>query len=409
MARLPSPPSLSPRAPGRVAGSAPPPAARPLVAVLAEVPDFRHAQGKRHPLVAVLALACAAMLCGARGCQAIADWGRNYDPDLLRALGFTHPKTPCASTRHTIFRHLDWEALEAQLRPWAEALLGRGVPPAAAAPAAPAGDLEGLAIDGKTLRGARKQGLAESHLLSVVSHRLGLTLTHEPVGEKTNEIKAVQAVLRRLFLEGRVVTVDALLTQREVATTIRQGGGHYVMIVKGNQPQLQADIAELFAEGPGPGEQRATATTREVGHGRIEGRHLTTSDALVGYSDWPGVAQVFQLQRTVTKKKTGVHRAETVYGVTDLSSAEAPAAALLKWSREHWCIENRSHWVRDVTFGEDHSQVRCGNLPKVLVALRTTAISLLRSRGHPSIAAATRRLAARPWDCLAYLCALPEN
>jgi hypothetical protein len=163
MARPLSPASLSTLASSPVASPASPVPGTtpltPLVTVLAQVADFRQAQGKRHPLVAgalwALALACAAMLCGARGCQAIADWGRNYDPDLMRALGFTHPKTPCASTLHTIFRHLDWEALEANLRHWAEALLGSRLPSTEAVQAAPARCLEGLAIDGKTLRGAQ--------------------------------------------------------------------------------------------------------------------------------------------------------------------------------------------------------------------------------------------------------------
>jgi predicted transposase YbfD/YdcC len=409
MASTPSPDPLSTLAPGLVASAAPAMAVVPLYAVLAQVPDFRNAQGKRHPLVAVLALACAAMLCGVRGYLAIAEWGRNYDPELMRQLGFTHAKTPCASTLHQIFRHLDWQALEEKLRHWAQGWLCAREAAAGEENAQGAAPLAGLAVDGKTLRGSRKQGAPESHLLSVLSHRLGLTLTHEPVGEKTNEIKAVQAVLRRLFLEGRVVTVDALLTQREVAATIREAGGHYVMVVKGNQPQLQADIAEVFAQEPLPSERRSCASTHEVGHGRIERRQLTTSDALVGYSDWPGLAQVFELRRVVTCKKTKKRQAETVYGVTSLSPDEASAAEVLPLSRGHWSIENQSHWVRDVTFDEDRSQVRCGNLPKVMAALRATAIGLLRAHGHTRIAAATRRLAARPWDCLAYLFALPEN
>jgi predicted transposase YbfD/YdcC len=382
----------------------------PLLQVLAQVPDFRCAQGLRHPLSAILALACAAMLCGARGCQAIAEWGRNYDPDLMRHLGFTHAKTPCPSTLHTVFRQLNWKALEETLRHWSEALLGT-VPLGEEAPGSPANGLalEGVAIDGKTLRGSRKQGAPESHLLSALSHRLGLTLTHEPVGDKTNEIKAVQSILRRLILEGRVVTVDALLTQREVAATIRERGGHYVMIVKGNQPQLQAEIAALFGEEPLPEEQRRTASTHEVGHGRIERRELTTSDALVGYSDWPSLARVFQLKRRVIQKKSGRQRNEVVYGVTSLPQKQVGAARLLEYTRGHWGIENRSHWVRDVLFDEDRSQGRCGHLPRVLAALRTTVIGLLRACGEPSIAAATRRLAARPWACLALLGVTTEN
>jgi predicted transposase YbfD/YdcC len=249
----------------------------------------------------------------------------------------------------------------------------------------------------------------ESHLLSALSHRLGLTLTHEPVGDKSSEIKAVQSVRRRLILEGCVVTVDALLTQREVASTLRQRGGHYGMIVKGNQGQLPADIAAVFAEEPLRQEQRCVASTHEVGHGRIERRELTASDARVGYSDWPSMARVFRVQRRVTQKKTGRNRSETVYGVTSLSQAQVDAAGLLKYTRGHWSIENRSHWVRDVIFDADRSQVRCGHLPQVLAALRTTAIGLLRACGETSIAQATRRLAARPCECLALLGVAIEN
>src|SRR5690348_16338663 len=99
-----------------------------LVDVIAQVPDFRQAQGRRHPLVAVLGLACAALLCGARSYRAMAEWGRNYGPALARALGFTHPTTPCAATLHTILRQVDPEALEAVVGPWALAVLA-ALPP----------------------------------------------------------------------------------------------------------------------------------------------------------------------------------------------------------------------------------------------------------------------------------------
>lgn len=399
MSRAAFPASLSPASP-LPAGSAPAPGS--LYLALSAVPDFRQAQGRRHPLAAVLALACAAMLCGARGGKAIAEWGRNYDPELMTALGFTHG-TPCPSTLHEIFRHLDWVAFEAQLRLWGEAVL------AALGPQGDVPDREALAIDGKTLRGSRKQGWPEAHVLSAVSHRLGLTLTHTAVPEKRNEITAVQTVLRSLVLAGRVVTVDALLTQREVATTIRAAGGDYVMPVKANQPQLLADIAAVFAQPPLATEHRESVLTRDVGHGRIEQRRLITSDVLVGYSDWPGLAQVYLLERRVIHKKTGEVREERVYGVTSLRPDQASAAVLLAYARGHWTIENRSHWVRDVTFAEDRSQVRCGHGPKVLAALRTAAINVLRLRGETNIAAATRRLAAQPKTCLCYLGLIAEN
>ena len=220
---------------------------RPLIAVLREVPEVRQRQGRRHPLDAILALACAAMLCGYRSYSAMAEWGRNYDRTLVRALGFTHEPTPCAATLFHVFRRLDRDDLERRLGAWAESVLQATASIAAAAPT-----LEGIAIDGKTLRGSQKQGAPGAHLLSAVSHRLGLTLAQTGVDDKTNEITAAPTVLANLVLTGRVVTVDALLTQRAVAQAIIDGGGDYVMAVKENHPELHADIALLFATPPPP-------------------------------------------------------------------------------------------------------------------------------------------------------------
>ncbi len=222
------------------------------------------------------------------------------------------------------------------------------------------------------------------------------------VDAKTNEITQVETVLRQLVFKDRVFTMDALLTQRHVAQTIVDGGGDYVMIVKNNQPQLHADIA-LVCTLPPAGDRQESARTVDIGHGRIEQRTLTTSEALVGYSDWPGLAQVFELGRHVITQKTAKERAEVVYGVTSLSSERATPGRVLELVRGHWHIENKSHWVRDVTFDEDRSQVRWGNIPQVMAAFRNTAIGLLRWTGYTNIAAACRLLAAQPAQALALI------
>jgi hypothetical protein len=151
------------------------------------------------------------------------------------------------------------------------------------------------------------------------------------------------------------------------------------------------------------------AETVDAGHGRIEQRRLYTSDVLVGYSDWPGLAQVFQLERQVITKKTGEIREEVVAGVTSLPPARVDAARLLRLVRDHWHIENKAHWVRDVTFDEDRTQVRCGNLPQVMAALRNTVIGLIRQAGHTNIAAACRLFAAQPALALALMGIALEN
>lgn len=341
------------------------------------------------------------MLCGYRSYSAIADWGRCYGQQLARALGFTHDKTPCAATLHHVLRKLDGPLVEAALGAWAESVL-TVLPPAA-------GELEAMAIDGKTLRGSRKQGAPAVHLLSALSERLGLTLWQQAVADKTNEIPVLEEMVRELVVEGRVITVDALLTQRAVAERIVHGGGDYVMIVKGNQPQLHQDIHLVFQEAHALAEPIAAAETVDSGHGRIEHRRLTASAALVGYSDWPGLGQVFQLERCVTLKKGGEQRHEVVYGVTSLGPDRATPARLLHVVRQHWQIENKLHWVRDVTFDEDRSQVRCGSIPQVMAAFRNTAIGLMRRTGEVNIAAACRRFAAQPWAALALIGIIPEN
>lgn len=170
---------------------------------------------------------------------------------------------------------------------------------------------------------------------------------------RRSQITAVETLFRELVLKGRVLTMDALLTQRDIARRIVDADGDYVMIVKANQPQLRADIEQVFSLVPWGDTQRC-ATTVDLGHGRIEQRTVTTSKALVGYSEWPGLAQVFRLERQVTQKKANKVREEVVYGVTSLSAHRATPEQLLALVRGHWRIENQSHWVRDVMSEDSH-------------------------------------------------------
>lgn len=345
---------------------------RPLIPYLAEIGDPRKAKGLRHPLVAILALCCVALLSGAKNPRAIANWWQNRQnrASLLKRLGFTRPYGPSKSTLYRVLSLIPISSLEAKLQQWIEDNLA-DLSPSSNEP-------EGVAVDGKTLRGSQKQGAKHCHLLSAFLHRLGLTVGQLAVQDKTNEIGAIPDLLADLIIEGRVFTMDALLTQREVAQTIVQGRGDYVMIVKDNQPTLRADIALVFADSAASDFIEDRSITTDKGHGRLEVRTLETSTALNDYLDWPGLKQVFRLHRKVTFLKTGEVQEETVYGLTSLTRQRADAARLQGLVRGHWGIENRSHWVRDVTFGEDRSQVRRGFLPQVMAALRNCVISLVR-------------------------------
>jgi predicted transposase YbfD/YdcC len=360
---------------------------------LADVTEFRQAQGRRYDLLPVLLLCCVAVMCGARSQSAIADWGRNYGARWLGRLGLRRGRAPSQPTLHRLLRGLDCDSLERAVTRWAEQVLR--------AAAAPETALDALALDGKTLRGSARQGAAASHLVSALSHRLGIVMGQLAVPDKSHELGHLGPLLAALVLDGRVVTVDALHTHAEVAQTILDRGGDYLLPVKENQPVLREDIALVFAHAAELADTITQAQTTDQHGDRIEVRRLRASTALAGYVEWPGHAQVLELCRAVTDKRTAETRREVVYGITSLGPERATPAQLLQLWREHWHVENRLHYVRDVTFDEDRSQVRTGHAPQVMAALRNVAISLLRLCGADNIAAACRRYAARPALALA--------
>jgi len=202
--------------------------------------------------------------------------------------------------------------------------------------------------------------------------------------------------------------MEALLTPRQVAQTIGDAGGDAVMIVQEHQPPRKAAI-ELVFPLPPAGDRQESMRTVDVGHGRSATRNRTTSAALGGDSAWPGLAPGFAVGRQVITKKTETERIDMVYGGTSVSPERATPGRVLELVRGHGAIENTAHWVRDVTFDADRSQGRCGTIPQVMAALRTTAIGLLRWAGHTNMAAACRRLAAQPAQALALIGIAFEN
>ena len=149
--------------------------------------------------------------------------------------------------------------------------------------------------------------------------------------------------------------------------------------------------------------ERQRVVERTVGHGRIERRELICSDVLAGEERFPGLMQIFRLTRERTEKKTGKRTVEVTHGITSLTPQQAGPRQLLALTRGHWHIENQSHYVRDVTYREDASQVRDGTIAQVMAAVRNTAIGLMRVAGHTNIAAAARHYAGHPWEALALL------
>jgi predicted transposase YbfD/YdcC len=363
-----------------------PPIVPPLASVFALLPDSRHARGKRHPLVALLLLACVAMLGGARGPSGIADWAKNHGEPWRTRLGLTHRKGPSQSTVQRLFAQIAVEALEAQLAHWAQQVLAALPPPDPTM-------LDGVAMDGKKLRMSARCGASDPHLLSLYSHRLGLVLAQIAVAEKANEITASDDILAQLLLTGVVLTGDAIFTQTQIAQTLLDQGNDYLLVVKENQPTLHEDLATLFAD---PDAAVQTVEERDTHSQRIERRRLSASTELVGYSDWPGLAQALCIERRRTDMHTGETSVETAYAITSLAPERATAPQLLRLWRAHWRIENRLHYVRDVTYGEDQATVRAGRGAQGLAAIPNLAIGLLRLAGETNIAAGCRRYQARP-------------
>jgi predicted transposase YbfD/YdcC len=336
------------------------------------------------------------MMCGCTSQAAISDWGHNYSHHWLWKLGFKRACSPSQSTLHRVFKGIDALKLERLLSDWCQQvfrLLGFTSPT----------ELVGAGIDGKLLCGSSKQKAAQPHLLASLSHKLGLVLGQVAVSEKSNEITASNELIEMLVLKGLIITGDAMFTQREVAKKIISKGGDYLISVKANQPSLLEDIKQAFTQQWWMKDTLTEFKSVDAYAGRIEERTLKASTAMEGYSDWPGLRQVLKMERKITFKRTGASRQEEAYAITSLDRERASAEQLLKLWREHWHIENKLHYVRDVTFKEDKSQVRTGKIPQVMAALRNAAIGLIRMSGATNIAAACRRYAAQPGLALSAL------
>jgi predicted transposase YbfD/YdcC len=372
-----------------------------LRAALAAVPDPRCRRGQRYPWPLLLTLIVAALASGERNVRAIGQWVREHGEELRPLLAPTSRRLPSTATLRRALRAVDVTTLEQQL-----AAFSRGLPAvASAAPRPPlATPWAGQAVDGKAVRGANRHG-AQVHLVALVRHADARVLGQVAVADKSNEITAVPRLLVGRDLTGTVTTMDALLAQRALAHQIRTQGGHYLMIAKGNQPDLEAAIARVFAEPPlaTATDHAAAVTTYDKGHGRLERRRLERTAALTGYLDWPEARQVLRRHCRRVCLATGEVEEEITYGVTSLPPEAASVGQLEALWRGHWTIENRVHYVRDVTWGEDASQVRTGTAPQALAALRNAVLTLLRAVGWALIPDALRHYGAYAHRAIALL------
>jgi len=359
---------------------------RDLLDYLAQVADPRHRRGRRHALGAVLAVAVAAVLAGARSLAAIGEWASDAPCQVQAALGIRRDpltgawRPPGEATVRRVLARIDADALDRAIGAW----LAAQQPPATGPPRPPR---PAVAVDGKTLRGSGDHNSPPVHLLAVMDHTSRAVLAQADVDATTNEITQFRPLLDGLDLAGRVVTADALHTQREHAdwlVTVKHAA--YLLIVKGNQPTLRHQLRGL------PWRDIPVADhTGNRGHARVEIRRLqvTTVTGL----DFPHATQAIRITRRVRSLHHRRWRTVTVDAVTSLTAAQAHPARLADYVRGHWGIEALHH-IRDTTFAEDASQVRTGNAPRAMASLRNPWPSA--SCAHAATATSPPRCAATP-------------
>jgi predicted transposase YbfD/YdcC len=310
------------------------------------------------------------------------------------------PRIPSPATWRRLLIHIDVAILEQQVAAYNQAL-DQADASAGAVALQDGQQWRGQAIDGKDVRGASAHG-THTFLVSLVRHESGYVLGQAAVPRKTNEITGAPQLLAGRDLTGTVTTMDALLTQAALAQQIRSQNGHYLMVSKKNQPTLYWAAALVFNEPPMPARpgESLTGQTQGKHHGRLETRRLTSTTALNDYLRWPDVAQVLHRTCRRLNLRTGRVEKEVTYGLTSLPRELAGPAELEHFWRGHWTIENRVHYVRDATFGEDRCQLWTSTGPQALAAIRNAILALLRFHGWSNIAAAARNYASHPQRAL---------
>lgn len=361
-----------------------------MYAVMQQLTDGRRKQGTRYPLALVLTYVLLAKAAGATSLQAISEWIRLRATWLQEMLPGVGKSFPCAATYSNVLRAVDPEQVNAVLM----SLLTR-----VQAAEREAGHQQHIAVDGKTLRGTQHHVAEDQkkvHQVTMYEVHTGVILKEQVVQEKEGEQSRMGELLQPQWVKGRILSADALHTHASVCSRIVASAGDYLLFAKGNQPTLQEDLQLFFSEPPLDCRDWREGETVSKGHGRREMRTLIASTELNDFlqGEWPGVTQVFRLRRRVTKALYCTQ--EWVYGITSLTPSQANPQRLLQLIRDHWAIENRLHWRRDMTLREDLSQVRKGTAPRIMAILNSFLLALFDWLGVANVASQMRIFDAQP-------------
>lgn len=349
-----------------------------------QISDQRCRRGIRYTLPFLLSIIVLAKLCGQNKPSAIAEWLKLRERQLVSAFNSERATVPSLNTiRRTLAETVLARELQAVLKRFLHQTYG--------------GQQSILVVlDGKTLRGTIPKGESSGvHLLAAYLPEEGIVLMQVAVESKENELTAAPRILTALDLRGRIVCGDALFTQRDLSAQVLHEGADYIWFVKENQSRLKEDVEQFFVPArrvPGwhaPKLAQRQAQTTEKGHGRLEQRTLTAIADDQGFLDWPGLLQVFKLERKVTEISTGVMTVETAVGITSLSPEKASPKQLLEWTRSHWGIENGLHYRRDVTLQEDGTRMS-DDLAEAMAVLNNFVIGLTNKLGFRNLPSAQR-------------------
>lgn len=341
-----------------------------LMAVLHHIQDPRAQRGVRYSLSTLLVLLILAKLGGEDGMKGMSEWVQLRGQKLVELLNLERETLPHQTTYERVLAELDELEVERKLGQFFAHQQDENIT---------------ISIDGKVLRGTIPVGETQgTHLLAAYVPETGVVLMQIEVESKANEIVCAPELLSYLDLSACVVTGDAMFTQRDLCIQIVQAEGHFVLPIKGNQKNLQQAIADAFvpasvAKGHQPiGLDESFVFETSIGHGRIETRYLTVTSDLNDYLDFPHVQQVFRLQRVIQHQATGKITYQVVFGITSLSQGLCSPEKLMAFVRTHWHIENRLHYVRDVTFHEDACRIRHTKRQRLLATLNNLVIGLIR-------------------------------
>jgi predicted transposase YbfD/YdcC len=361
-----------------------------LATELNQLTDIRDKRGKIYSLGMILTTVILAKLAGEDKPSGIAEWIRLRCDSFVKLFNCKHRRMPCLNSIRWILQEIvSLEELEKIFKQYLHKTYGGQVSVL-------------ITIDGKTMRGTIPKGYTQGvHLFAAYLPEEGVVLKQVEVGCKENEISAAPQLLEAIDLKNKVVCGDAMQTQRQLSVDILSKGGDYIWFLKENQPTLLADVQQFFQppqRAAGwllPSWPQIVAETSNKGHGRLEKRRLTLMVDEEQFLNWPGVCQVFKLERFVTQLRTGRESREVVYGITSCAPEKASAAQVLQWTRAYWGIENGLHYRRDVTLREDATRISQPALAKAMATINNFIVGLSQKLGYSNLASARRVFNAR--------------